>query len=210
MQEGEVKELNLIIKADVDGSIEALRDSLVKLSNKEVSINVIHSATGTITESDVSLATVSDAIIIGFNVRPNSKVTDMAAEENVDIRYHSIIYDVIREIKDAILGMMSSTYEEKILGRAEVREIFHVPKIGTIAGSSVIDGKIERDQQVRLIREGIVLYEGRISSLRRFKDDVREVQSGYECGIGIEKYNDIKLGDIIECYLMKEIKPEMA
>jgi len=209
MQEGEIKDLNLIIKADVDGSIEALRDSLVKLSNKEVSINAIHSATGTITESDVSLATVSDAIIIGFNVRPNSKVTGMAAEENVDIRYHSIIYDVIREIKDAILGMMSSTYEEKVLGRAEVREMFHVPKIGTIAGVYVTDGKIERDQKVRLLREGVILYEGKISSLRRFKDDVKEVQSGYECGIGIERYNDIKLGDVIECYLMKEIKPEM-
>ena len=210
MQEGEIKDLNLIIKADVDGSIEALRDSLVKLSNKEVSINVIHSATGTITESDVSLATVSDAIIIGFNVRPNSKVTEMATEENVDIRYHNIIYDVIREMKDAILGMMSSTYEEKVLGRAEVREIFHVPKIGTIAGSYVTDGKIERDRQVRLLRDGIVLYEGKISSLKRFKDDVKEVQNGYECGIGIEKYNDIKIADIIECYLMKEIKPEMA
>ena len=152
MQEGEIKDLNLIIKADVDGSIEALSDSLTKLSNKEVSINVIHSATGTITESDVSLATVSDAIIIGFNVRPNSKVTEMASEENVDIRYHSIIYDVIREVKDAILGMMSSTYEETVLGRAEVRELFHVPKIGTIAGSYITDGKLARDQKVRLVR----------------------------------------------------------
>ena len=210
MQEGEIKDLNLIIKADVDGSIEALSDSLTKLSNKEVSINVIHSATGTITESDVSLATVSDAIIIGFNVRPNSKVTEMASEENVDIRYHSIIYDVIREVKDAILGMMSSTYEETVLGRAEVRELFHVPKIGTIAGSYITDGKLARDQKVRLVRDGIVLYDGKLSSLRRFKDDVKEVTTGYECGIGIEKYNDIKLGDIIECYLMKEIKPEMV
>ncbi len=210
MQEGEIKDLNLIIKADVDGSIEALSDSLTKLSNKEVSINVIHSATGTITESDVSLATVSDAIIVGFNVRPNSKVTEMASEENVDIRYHSIIYDVIREVKDAILGMMSSTYEETVLGRAEVRELFHVPKIGTIAGSYITDGKIARDQKVRLVRDGIVLYDGKLSSLRRFKDDVKEVATGYECGIGIEKYNDIKLGDVIECYLMKEIKPEMA
>ncbi len=209
MLEGEVKDLNLIIKADVDGSIEALRDSLTKLSNEEVNINVIHSATGTITESDISLAAVSDAIIIGFNVRPNAKVLDLAHEENVDIRFHNIIYNVIKEVKDAIVGMMAPTYEERILGRAEVREVFQVPKVGAIAGCSVSDGKIERGQLVRLLREGIVLYEGKIASLRRFKDDVKEVQSGYECGIGIEKYNDIKVGDIIECYYMEEIKPEL-
>jgi translation initiation factor IF-2 len=208
MQEGEVKDLNLIIKADVDGSLEAIRDSLVKLSNEEVNINIIHSATGTITESDISLAAVSEAIIIGFNVRPNPKVQEMAHEENVDIRYHNIIYNVIKEIKDAILGMMESTFEERILGRCEVREIFHVPKVGTIAGCHVTDGKIERGQRTRLIRDGIVTYDGKNTSLRRYKDDVKEVLSGYECGIGLENFNDIKIGDIIECYYLEEIRPE--
>lgn len=209
MKTGEVKDLNLIIKADVDGSIEALRDSLVKLSNEEVKINVVHSATGTITESDVSLAAVSNAIIIGFNVRPNSKVSDMAQEENVDVRLHSVIYDVIQEVKNAIVGMMASTFEERVLGKAEVREIFHVPKVGAIAGCMVTDGKIERGQQARIVRDGVIRYEGKISSLRRFKDDAKEVNSGYECGIGISNFNDIKLGDIIECYYMEEIKPEL-
>lgn len=208
MQEGEVKDLNLIIKADVDGSLEALRDSLTKLSNEEVNINVIHSATGTITESDISLAAVSEAIIVGFNVRPNPKVQEMANEEHVDIRYHNIIYNVIKEIKDAIVGMMESTFEERILGRAEVREIFHVPKVGTIAGCHVVDGKIERGQRTRLLRDGIVTYDGKNTSLRRFKDDVKEVQSGYECGIGLENYNDIKVGDVIESYYLEEIRPE--
>ena len=208
MQEGEVKDLNLLIKADVDGSMEAIRDSLTKLSNEEVNINIIHSATGTITESDIFLAAGSDAIIIGFNVRPNPKVQEMANEENVDIRYHNIIYNVIKEIKDAILGLMESTYEERILGRAEVREVFHVPKVGTIAGCHVTDGKIERGRQTRLLRDGVVTYDGRNNSLRRFKDDVKEVQSGYECGIGLENFNDIKVGDVIESYYMEEIRPE--
>ncbi len=209
MQKGEVKDLNLIIKADVDGSIEALRDSLVKLSNDEVSINVVHAATGTITESDISLAAVSDAIIIGFNVRPNAKVQELAAEENVDMRFHNIIYNVIKEVKDAIVGMMESTFEERVLGRAEVRQTFHVPKVGTIAGCYVTDGKMQRGQLMRLLRDGIITYEGKNSSLRRFKDDVKEVQSGYECGIGIENFNDIKVGDVIESYYMEEIRPEV-
>jgi translation initiation factor IF-2 len=209
MQQGEVKDLNLIIKADVDGSIEALRDSLVKLSNEEVSINVVHAATGTITESDISLAAVSNAIIIGFNVRPNAKVQEMAAEENVDMRFHNVIYNVIKEVKDAIVGMMESVYEEQVLGRAEVRQTFHVPKVGTIAGCYVTDGKIQRGQLMRLLRDGIVTYEGKNSSLRRFKDDVKEVQAGYECGIGIENFNDIKVGDVIESYFMQEIRPEV-
>ena len=209
IQEGELKDLNIIIKADVHGSIEAIADSLTKLSNEEVKISVIHSATGTISESDISLAAVSDAIILGFNVRPSPKVQAFASEENVDIRFYNIIYDVINDIKSAIVGMMSSTYKEKILGRAEVREVFHVPKIGSIAGCHVTDGKIERGQLMRLIRDGVVSYEGKNSSLRRFKDDVKEVQSGYECGIGIENYNDIKVGDVIECYYLEEIKPEL-
>jgi translation initiation factor IF-2 len=209
LQEGEVKDLNLILKADVHGSIEALRDSLVKLSNDEVKINIIHSATGTITESDVSLAAVSDAIIIGFNVRPGSKVQTIANEENVNIRFYNIIYNVIKDIRNAITGMMSSTFEERTLGMADVREVYHVPKIGAIAGCYVTDGRIERGQLVRLIRDGVVLYDGKISSLRRFKDDAKEVQSGYECGIGIENYNDIKVADSLECYYLEEIRPEL-
>ncbi len=210
MQEGELQDLNLIIKTDVDGSMEAIRDSLLKLSNDEVNINIIHAATGTITESDISLAAVSDAIIIGFNVRANSKVHEMAHEEHVDIRYHNIIYNVIKEIKDAIVGLMKSTFEERFIGRAEVRETFHVPKVGTIAGCYVTEGKIERGKLTRLLRDGIVTYEGKNNSLRRFKDDAKEVQSGYECGIGLENFNDIKVGDIIECYYMEEIRPEVA
>lgn len=209
MQEGEIKELNLIIKTDVQGSIEALVNSLTKLSNDEVKINITHAATGTITESDISLAAVSKAIIIGFNVRSTPKVQAYANEENVDIRHHKIIYNVIKEIKDAILGMMSSTFEEQILGRAEIREVFHIPKIGKIAGCYVTDGKVERGRSARVLRDGVICYDGRISSLHRFQDDVKEVQSGYECGIGIEKYNDIKVDDIIECYYLKEIKPEL-
>jgi len=209
MQEGEIKDLNLIIKADVHGSVEALKESLVKLSNEEVNINIVHAAAGAISESDISLAAVSDAIIIGFNVRPNAKVQELASEEQVDIRYHKIIYNVIKEVTDAILGLMSSTFEERTVGWADVREVFHVPKVGAIAGCYVTDGKIERGQPVRLLRDGIVLYEGKIGSLRRFKDDVKEVQGGYECGIGIENYNDIKVADTLECYYVDEIKPEI-
>ncbi len=209
IQKNEVKDLNLIIKADVHGSIEALGDALTKLSNEEVRINVIHTATGTLTESDISLATVSDAIIIGFNVRPTSKIQALAHEENVDIRFYNVIYDIIKDIKDAMLGMMSSTFEERILGKAEVREVFHIPKVGAIAGSYVTEGKMERGQLARILRDWIVCYEGKISSLRHFKDDVKEAQSGYECGIGIHKYNDIKVGDVIECYYLEEIKPEL-
>jgi len=210
MKQGEVKSLNLIVKADVQGSIEALSDSLKKLSNQEVSINIVHSATGTITESDISLAAVSDAIIIGFNVRPSAKVQAMASEEHVDMRFYNIIYNAIKDVQDAILGMMSSKFEERVLGRAEVRQVFFVPKIGAIAGCGVTDGKIQRGQLIRLVRDGVVMHEGKISSLRRLKDDVKEVQTGYECGIGIENYNDVKVADVIECYYMEEIKPELG
>jgi translation initiation factor IF-2 len=209
IQTNQVKDLNLIIKADVHGSIEALQEALIKLSNEEVRINVIHSATGTLSESDISLAAVSDAIIIGFNVRPASKIQALAHEESVDIRFYKVIYDVIKDIKDAILGMMSSTFEERILGKAEVREVFHVPKVGAIAGCYVTEGKIVRGQLARVLRDWVVIYDGKISSLRHFKDDIKEAQSGYECGIGIQKYNDIKVGDIIECYYLEEIKPEL-
>ncbi|MGD1970371.1 MAG: translation initiation factor IF-2 [Desulfobacterales bacterium] len=209
MQEGEVKDLNLIIKADVHGSIEALNDALTKLSNDEVNVNVVHSASGTIAESDISLATVSNAIIIGFNVRPTPKVQAMANEEKVDMRFYNVIYDVIKDVKSAMAGMMASTFEEQILGTAEVREVFQIPKVGNIAGCYVTDGKIERGQNLRLLRDGIVVFEGKNSSLRRFKDDVKEVQAGYECGIGIENFNDIKIGDTIDCYFLKEIRPEL-
>ncbi len=209
MQEGEIKDLNLIIKADVHGSIEALNDSLTKLSNDEVNVNVVHSASGTIAESDISLATVSNAIIIGFNVRPTPKVQALANDEKVDMRFYSVIYDVIKDVKNAMAGMMASTYEEQVLGTAEVREVFQIPKIGNIAGCYVTDGKIERGQNLRLLRDGVVVFEGKNSSLRRFKDDVKEVQAGYECGIGIEHFNDIKVGDTIDCYYMKEIRPEI-
>ena len=210
LQEGEVKDLNIILKTDVHGSLEALRDALSKLSNEEVKINVVHAATGTITEHDVTLATVSNSIIVGFNIRPGQKIQDLANEEQVDIRYHNVIYDVIKEIQSAILGLMSSIYEDRSLGWAEVRDIFHIPKVGAIAGCYVTDGKFERGRKVRLVREGVVIYDGKISSLRRFKDDVKEVQNGYECGIGIENFNDIKLGDTIECYFTEEIRPELG
>ncbi len=209
MAEGDIKDLNLIIKADVQGSIEALKDSLTKLSGDAVKINIVHSATGTVTESDVSLATVSNAIIIGFNVRPSSKVHSIAAEENVDMRFYDIIYNAIKDLKGAMVGLMDSTFKEEILGRAEVREVFVIPKKGTIAGSYVTDGKIERGENVRLLRDGIIIYDGKIASLRRFKDDAKEVPSGYECGIGIENFNDIKVEDVIECYYMEEIKPAL-
>jgi translation initiation factor IF-2 len=209
IQTNRVKDLNLIIKADVHGSIEALQEALIKLSNEEVRINVVHSATGTLSESDISLAAVSDAIIVGFNVRPTSKIQALAHEESVDIRFYNVIYDIIKDIKDAILGMMSSTFEERILGKAEVREMFHVPKVGVIAGCYVTEGKIVRGQLARVLRDWVVCYEGKISSLRHFKDDIKEAQSGYECGIGIHKFNDIKVGDIIECYYLEEIKPEL-
>jgi translation initiation factor IF-2 len=210
MMEGEVKDLNLIIKADVQGSIEALKDSLTKLSTEEVKISVIHSAAGPIHESDISLAAVSNAIILGFNVRPSAKVIKMAEEENVDIRYYDVIYNAIKDIKDAMVGLMESKFEEKVLGRAEVRETFHVPSVGTIAGCYVTDGKIKRGMNVRLIRDGIVTFDGKIGTLKRYKDDVKEVAQNYECGIRIEHYNDIKVGDILENYYLEEIKPEIA
>ncbi len=209
MQEGEIKELNIIIKADVQGSIEAIRDSLLKLSTDEVKINIIHAATGTIHESDISLASVSNAIIIGFNVRPPAKVAQLAEEENVEIRYYNVIYNLIKDVKDSLVGMMAPEYEEKVLGRAEVRQVFSVPNVGVVAGCLVTDGKVQRNADIRLIRDGVVIHEGRISSLKRFKDDVREVTQNYECGIGIEKFNDIKIGDVIECFVTQKVEPKM-
>jgi translation initiation factor IF-2 len=207
MQHGLVKDLNLIIRADVQGSIEALTEAVQKIPSSEVKVNVVHSATGAITESDVMLATVSEAIVIGFNVRPNPKVRDLANEHNVDIRFYNVIYNVVNDIKGAVAGLMKPTFEEHLIGRAEVREVFGVSKVGTVAGSYVTEGKIERGQSVRLLRDGVVVYDGKIGSLRRFKDDVKEVQSGYECGIAIENYNDVKVNDVIECYHVKEVAP---
>ncbi len=205
----QAKELNLIIKADVNGSIEALNDSLMKLAKDEVTINIVHSGTGTINESDVSLAVVSHAIIIGFNVRPGSNVREMAKKENVDMRFYDIIYNVINDIKAAINGLMPSTFHEIIIGTAEVRDTFVIPNKGTIAGSFVVDGKVVRGEKIRLLRDGVVKCDSVLSSLRRFKDDVKEVAQGYECGISLEKYNDIKIGDVFECYKMEERRPEM-
>jgi translation initiation factor IF-2 len=209
LSEGEIKDLNVIIRADVHGSIEALKESLQKLTTDEVKINIIHSATGTVTETDVSLAAVSNAIILGFNVRPGSKVHDLVKEENVDMRFYDVIYDAIKDIKNAMVGLMESTFNEVVVGRAEVREVFVIPKRGTIAGSFITEGKIERGLNVRLLRDGVIKFDGKLGSLRRFKDDVKEVNHGYECGIGIEKYNDIKTDDIIECYRIDEVKPTL-
>ncbi|NWH03724.1 translation initiation factor IF-2 [Desulfobacter latus] len=202
----EIKELKLIVKADVQGSIEALNDSLKDLAKEEVDVKIVHSGVGTINESDVSLAAVSDAIIIGFNVRPTPQIRKLAKDENVDMRFYDIIYDVINDIKAALDGMMPSTFQENIIGRAEVRDTFVVPKIGTIAGCGITEGKVVRGKKVRLLRDGIIKCDTELSSLRRFKDDVKEVEQGYECGIGLEKYNDIKVGDAIECYEVEEIK----
>lgn len=206
IQTGEVKELSIIVKGDVDGSVEALSESLVKLSNDEVKVDVIHKGVGAINDADVLLAAASQAIIVGFHVRPISSTRKVAENENVEIRLYSVIYDAINDVKSALEGLLTPEIKEEILGVAEVRETFKVPKIGTVAGCYVQEGKILRNAKVRLIRDGIVIYEGSLSSLRRFKDDVREVDSGYECGMGIEGYNDIKVGDTIEAFKLTEKK----
>lgn len=206
MKQGELKELNIIVKADVQGSAEALVASLQKIDVEGAKVNIIHTGVGAITESDIILATASNAIIVGFNVRPNPNAKRMAEEENVDIRLHRIIYKVIDEIEQAMKGLLDPEYQEKVIGQAEVRTTFKVSKVGTIAGSYVTDGKVTRDSSVRLIRNGIVIFEGEIDSLKRFKDDVKEVSQGYECGITIKNFNDIKEGDIIEAYIMEKIK----
>ncbi len=205
IQQGEAKELNLIVKADVQGSVGAIITSLEKLETPEVKINVIHSGVGTINESDVMLAETSNAIIIGFNVRPTTAVTNQAQAADVEIRLYRVIYDIIDEIQDAMKGMLDPEYKEEVLGKAVVRDTFKVPGVGIIAGCYVNEGIVKRNAQIRLVRDGIVIHEGVISSLRRFKDDVREVAAGYECGLGIEKYNDIKPDDVIECFNMVEV-----
>lgn len=206
MKQGEMKDLNVIIKGDVQGSVEALAASLMKIDVEGVNVRIIHTAVGAINESDVTLANASNGIIIGFNVRPDSGAKRAAEQENVDLRLHRVIYDVIEEIESAMKGMLDPEYEEKVIGQAEVRQTFKVSKVGTIAGCYVTEGKITRNAGVRVIRDGIVIFEGKLDTLKRFKDDAKEVAKGYECGITIEKYNDLKVDDIIEAYEMVEIQ----
>ena len=206
IQQGERKELNLIVKGDVMGSVGAVNSSLEKLSNDEVKVNIVHSGVGAINESDVTLAGTSGSVIIGFNVRPQSTVTAMADREGVQIRTYNVIYNIIDDVENAMKGMLDPEFKEVVLGECEVRDTFKVPGVGTIAGAYVTNGKIVRNSQIRLIREGIVIHEGKISSLKRFKDDAKEVAQGYECGLGIEDYNDIKVGDYIECFEMQEVE----
>ena len=206
LQEGEMKELNLIVKADVQGSAEAVKASLEKISNDEVRVRVIHAGVGAINESDILLASTSNAIVIGFNVRPNDQAQAAAKRDKVDIRMYRVIYDAINEISDAMKGMLAPKFREAIIGHAEVRQTYKVSAIGTIAGCYVKDGKITRDASVRVLRDNIVIHEGKLGSLQRFKDSVKEVAAGYECGMSIEKYNDIKEGDIFECFVMEQIK----
>jgi translation initiation factor IF-2 len=206
---GDFKELNLIVKADVDGSVEALSDSLLKLSNEEIQVNVIHKSVGQISESDVLLASASDAIIIGFQIRPSLQARKLAEKEQIDIRLYSIIYKAIEEVKDSIEGMLSPDIEEKIICNVDIREVFKITKVGTIAGCMVLDGVITRNTKIRVIRDGIVIYSGSLGSLKRFKDDVKEVKSGYECGLNIENFNDIKVGDIVEGYEQIEVKRKL-
>lgn len=205
IQEGKVKDLNIIVKADVQGSVEALKQSLERLSNNEVKINTIHGGVGAITETDVMFAAASNAIIIGFNVRPQAAALALSEKDKVDIRLYRVIYNAIEDIEAAMKGMLEPDYKEVILGHAEVRAIFKASSIGTIAGSYVTDGKINRNSEVRIIRDGIVIHEGKLASLKRFKDDAKEVNTGFECGISIEKFNDIKEGDIIECFVMEAV-----
>ena len=206
MKQGEMKDLNIIIKADVQGSVEALAMSLAKIDVEGVNVRIIHTGVGAINESDITLAVASNAVVIGFNVRPDNNAKQMAQTEQVDIRLHSIIYKVIEEIEAAMTGLLDPEFVEKVIGLAEVRQVYKVSKIGTIAGAYVTEGKVSRDGKVRVIRDSVVIYEGEIDTLRRFKDDVKEVQSGYECGMTVENFNDIKEGDVFEVYIMEEVK----
>jgi len=207
---GNFKELNVIVKGDVDGSVEALADSLLKLSTEEIQVNVIHKSVGQISESDVLLASASNAIIIGFQVRPSVNARKLAENEQIDIRLYSIIYKAIEEIKAAMEGMLAPEFEEKIVCNIEIRETFKIPKVGTIAGCMVLDGKITRNTKVRVVRDGIVTYSGELASLKRFKDDVKEVNAGYECGLNIANFNDIQIGDIVEGYEQVAVKRTLA
>lgn len=206
IKEGEIKELKIVLKADVQGSVEAIRQSLERLTNEEVRVKVIHGGVGAISEGDVMLASASNAIIVGFNVRPDPLAKRTSEKENVDIRLYRVIYNIIEDVQKAMEGMLAPEFKEVVLGRAEVRMVYKVPKVGNIAGCHVVEGKITRHGDIRLIRDNIVIHEGKIDSLKRFKDDAREVLEGFECGIAIEKFNDIKEGDIIEAFTMEEVK----
>ena len=206
---GNFKELNLIIKGDVDGSVEALADSLLKLSTEEIQVNVIHKGVGAISESDVLLASASDAIICAFQVRPSQNAKVLAEKEDIQIKYYNIIYDAIDEIKAAMEGLLEPKFEEKIVGNIEVREVFKVTKVGTIAGCYVLDGRVARNNKIRIIRDGIVVHSGELESLKRFKDDVKDVVKGYECGLKIKNYNDINVGDIVEAFEQVEVKRKL-
>lgn len=206
MEEGKLKVLNLIVKADVQGSVEAVKQALEKLENEEVRVKVIHAAAGAVNQSDVTLAKVSNAIIIAFNVRPDNTAKDIAEKDEVEIKQYSVIYQAIEDVEAAMKGMLEPKYEEKVIGNVEVRQTFRISNVGTIAGAYVLSGKVERNAGVRVIRDNIVIHEGHLSTLKRFKDDVKEVGKGFECGMQIENYNDIKEGDIIEVYIMEEIK----
>ncbi|MFM7496959.1 MAG: translation initiation factor IF-2 [Bacteroidota bacterium] len=206
---GNFKELNLIVKGDVDGSVEALSDSLLQLSTKQIQVNVVHKGVGQITESDIMLASASDAIIVGFQVRPLASVRRLAEQEEIDIRTYSIIYDAIDEIKSAMEGMLAPTFEEKVVANVEIREVFKITKVGSVAGCMVLDGKINRNTKVRILRDGVVIYTGELASLKRFKEDVKEVATGYECGLNIHNFNDIKVGDLIEGYERIEVKAKL-
>ena len=209
METGDLKELRMVLKADAQGSVEVLVDTLEKLSTDKVSVKVIHSGVGAVSESDVLLASASDAVVVGFNVRPERAAQDLVDHEKVDLRLHTVIYDVADEIKQAMVGLLEPTFREKDVGRLEVRDTFRVPKFGVIAGSYVQDGLVRRNAQVRLLRDSVVIYEGEIDSLRRFKEDVNEIKGGYECGISIANYNDVKIGDVIQVYDQEEVAPEL-
>lgn len=206
IQEGSLKDLNIVVKADVQGSIEALRQSLVNIKNNEVRVNIVHAGVGAINESDVMLAAASNALIIGFNVRPDGNARKAADTEKIDVRTYRVIYEAINDVEAAITGMLAPEFKEVILGHVEVRQVISIPK-AVVAGSYVTEGKITSTSQVRILRNGIVIHEGKLESLRRFKDDVKEVAQGYECGITVEKFRDIKEGDIIEAFTMEEVAP---
>jgi translation initiation factor IF-2 len=206
---GDVKELRIVLRSDVQGTLEAFRKAMEELSTDEIKVRILHEGTGTITESDVLLASASEAIIIGFNVRPPVKVKELAGKEKVDIRFYDVIYHALDDIKKAMVGLLEPEFEEAVIGSAEVRETFQVPKVGTIAGCYVIDGKVTRNARVRVLRDGVVIYTGQMGSLKRFKDDAKEVASGYECGIGIDNFNDIKVGDVIEAFIMEEVEASL-
>mgnify|MGYP002571735593 CR=1 FL=1 len=206
IEEGETKELPIIVKADVQGSVEAVKQSLEKLSNAEVRVKVIHGAVGAVSKSDVMLAQACGAIIVGFNVRPDPVARDMAESEGVDMRMYRVIYDAIEEISSAMKGMLAPKTREVELGRAEVREVFKITGVGTVAGCYVLEGKITRNAEIRIVRDGIIIADEHLTSLKRFKDDVKEVAKGYECGMGIEKFNDLKVGDIFEAYTIEEYR----